>query len=300
MATSSGEEGFCERCDLPMDGHCKPSHAKCKKCEKKFSICQRDEGDTTADPTHYSTSDYSAVDDYVATADSGTTAYYVAAYITTGHIGYGTSDYSAADDYTATSGSGITIYDAVAYTTTDYTLYSTSDIGERVDYTVTSSSGATVYDAAVDTAQSSEPYPLVSNTAELGAHIRASYARYPPNTSDDPVVDPNTTASVMASFSTKTRIRHVRFASHSSVDPLAMTDEPDPVSGLASMLAQVDISGRTGDADPSTQEPGAGEGTTIVGGYLEPIYVEIEVENGTVRFRDAAGRKLKTRAEQWQ
>lgn len=240
------------------------------------------------------------MDDYVAAVDSGTTAYYVAAYINTGHTSYGTSDYSAADDYTATSGSNITIYDAVAYTTTDYTLYSTSDIGKGVDYTVTSSSGTTVYDAAVDTAQSSEPCPLVSNTAELGAHIRAGYARYPPNTSDDPVVDPNTTASVLASFGTKTRIWHVQFASQSSVDPLAMTDEPGPVSGLANMIAQVNISGRTGDADPSTQEPGVEKGTTIVGGNLEPVYVETEVENGTVRFRDAAGRKLKTRAEQWQ
>lgn len=41
MSTSSGREGFCERCGHSKNEHALKADSKCKKCKRNFEICQQ-------------------------------------------------------------------------------------------------------------------------------------------------------------------------------------------------------------------------------------------------------------------
>jgi hypothetical protein len=42
MTTSSGREGFCERCGHALNEHAPKIDSRCKKCKRYFEICQQD------------------------------------------------------------------------------------------------------------------------------------------------------------------------------------------------------------------------------------------------------------------
>lgn len=128
-------------------------------------------------------------------------------------------------------------------------------------------------------------------------HRKAWHPRQPVQDSKDPIITSDTAASLNAAPVRQKKARHVRFGSEGSDDPLTMAEpQPQAVSDLADMFAQVELRDDTASGSYSAQQPGADDAEAV----NELIFVVTGVKKGTVRFRCPNAHEFKTNPNEWQ
>ncbi|KAL2176554.1 uncharacterized protein P884DRAFT_278264 [Thermothelomyces heterothallicus CBS 202.75] len=279
MTTSSGRKGFCARCGHPMNGHTAAREAKCKKMQKKgWRICHK--------PC------YCGVEYY---PDKARSARPLEPHeYKPDHPGFrpletgeadSTLDYTMTTDYTTTE-------TAADYTTTDYPVGSSYTSAAYIAGTYTT--GA---DSLVDGDPATTGPSLNDESFWNPPQSKAWHPRQPVQDSKDPISISDTAACPNAAPVRQKKARHVRFGSEGSDDPLTVAEpQPQAVSDLADMFAQVEIRDDTASGSSSAQQPGADDAEAIG----EPTFVVIEVKKGTVCFEYPKGHKFKTNPNEWQ